>query len=327
MLFNKEISGLSIGNEEITTLMGFNFSDLRFGKLQPYILADERRVKALIGGIYATAQGRYNHGDYSPNLNAENKLDQLVHRIQAAHVFKAYLDFAKNNDLSHGNSGRRIMVGTEEKPAFEWMIEADNRALLRKAYDALDALLFFLEENAAESDFAPWKNSEERKRLRGYLVANVTAFEAVFPIDTSMRFFMLVRPFMADVEKRYILPVMGATRYQALIDKLANGTELQSGDKQLLALASPPVVYYTLEQAMFKLADEEMPETILRTYFPDSSNRKNYDKLKKDQRVVYRSEGDRLMLDLEEHIRMLDSVDNDFQVLPANDPDNKFFQA
>jgi hypothetical protein len=327
MLFNKEIDGEPIGNQEIHRILGFNSASLEFSKLETFIMMDKRRIKSLIGAIYDVAQTRYNHNDYAPELNSDNPLDQLVHHIQACHAFKGYLEFAKNNDLSHGSNGRRIMVGTDEKPAFEWMIEADNRALLRKAYDAMDALLFFLEEKAGIDGFTSWKDSEERKRLRGLIVANVAQFETVFSIDSSLRFFMLIRPFMADIERSTIRAIIGDARFEALITKLKNASALEASEAKIVELAAPVIVYYTLEQAMLKLANDELPETILKSYMTDIQNRREFEKLKSNQKKVFQCEGERLQLDLEAYIRQLDAVENNFSVLPLNDQDNKFFMA
>lgn len=327
MLFNKEINGEPIGDQEIHRILGFNFASLEFSKLETFIMMDKRRIKSLIGAIYDVAQTRYNDNGYAPELNSDNPLDQLVHHIQACHGFKAYLEFAKNNDLSHGSNGRRIMIGTDEKPAFEWMIEADNRALLRKAYDAMDALLFFLEENAGTTGFTSWKDSEERKRLRGLMVSNVQQFESVFSIDSSLRFFMLIRPFMAEIERNTIRTILGESRFDTLITKLKNATTLEANGIKIVELATPVIVYYTLEQAMIKLANDELPETILKSYMTDSANRKEALRLKKDQMVVFRNEAQRLQLDLEAFVRQLDAVENDFSVLPLNDEANKFFMA
>lgn len=228
MLFNKEIDGEKIGNEEVKAHMGFSFSDLSFDSLQPYLLTDMPRIRKIIGSIYQTAQTHYNSNGYSPDLSSAVVLDQLAHRIQAAHMFIAYLAFAKNNDLSHSNTGRKQMVGTEEKIAFEWQIEGDNRSLLRKGYDALDALLYFLELSSTLTGFETWKNSDERKRLRGNFIYTVDQFDDLFPVDKSQRFFMLVRPFMAEIETEHIESVIGTTRFEAISEKIKNDQGLSA---------------------------------------------------------------------------------------------------
>lgn len=327
MIFNKTISAERIGNEELAALLGFSFESLEFDRLQPYILTDEARIRKIIGNaIYDAAQSRYNASGYSPDLTSSDKLDQLVHRIQAAHVFTAYLSFAKNNDLSHGSSGRKVMVGTDEKTPWEWQVENDNRALLRKAYDALDALLYFLEQNAGATGFTAWKDSAERKQLRGRFIQNMEQFDALFPIDKSMRFFMLMRPFMLEVEQDVVASSIGQTRYDAILQKLANAHALSAEEAKIVELASRSLAYFTLEDAMFKLADEEMPETILRTYFPYAADRNKSPELKKSQQVVFRNAGQKHLRVLQQYLATLDNAADPVS-FEINSPDNKFFQV
>lgn len=327
MLFNKEINGERIGDEEIKAHLGFSFSDLEFNSLQPYLLTDLFRIRKIIGGIYQSAQTHYNTSGYSPDLNSAVVLDQLVHKIQAAHVFLAYLEFAKNNDLSHSNSGRKQLIGTDEKTAWEWQIEADNRALLRKGYNALDALLYFLELSATLTGFETWKNSDERKRLRGNFIYTVDQFDDLFPIDKSQRFFMLIRPFMAEIETENIESVIGTSRFETITEKIKNDQALTPEEMKIRTLASRAIAYFTIESAMYKLADEEMPETILRTYLPDAANRKKSNELKRDQRQVYQNEAAKHLRKLQQFILQLDAVESEPVFTEINSPDNKFFQA
>lgn len=327
MLFNKIISGARIGDDELASLLGFSFSSLEFNRLQPYILIDEPRIRKVIGnGIYEAAQTRYNASGYSPDLTSSDNLDQLVHRIQAAHIFTAYLAFAKNNDLSHGSSGRKVMVGTDEKTPWEWQIEKDDRALLRKSYDALDALLFFLEQNASATGFTTWKDGAERKKLKGRFIQDAEQFDSLFPIDKSMRFFMLIRPFMLEMEQEVLAPSIGLTRYYAILQKLSNSEPLSPEESRIVELGSRALAYFTLEDALFKLADDEMPDTILRTYTPDSANRKKGAELKKDQQVVFRNAGHKHLRTLQQYVAQLESAQDPVQ-FEANNPDNKFYQV
>jgi hypothetical protein len=220
------------------------------------------------------------------------------------------------------------MVASDEKLPWEWMIEADNRALLAKGYNALNSLLYFLEENAGVTEFSPWKDSPQRMQLRGQLIYTTGQFDAIYPINGSLRFFMLVQPFMRDIERNIIIPVVGRDRYNALLTKVKNAETLDEADMELLFNIRHPLAYFTLEQALWKLADQEMPETILKTYLPDSANHKKLPELKKDQRIVFRDEADRSLTILQDFIAKLTDAEAPPQnVGPINDKASKHFSA
>lgn len=324
MLFNKN----NTGEDEVKRILGFTFYNNVFDNLVASILQVEERIIQLIGPeIFTRAQTRYEANDFNPELTSTEVNDQLVHKIQFANLFLAYREYARNNDVQHSDKGRVITVSENEKPAFEWMIERDDRALLDKSYAFLDGLLNFLELKA--DTFTEWKNSNARKQFRAQLIYSVDQFEEQYRIGRSMRFFLLVLPQLRKVEKRHIKSVIGETRYTALLTKIKDGGTLDAADKALLEMIAPPLVYYTMVDALCFYAEDEFPSCVIQSYLPDSQNRRKNGDNKTILAKRINEEADSYHRDLQEYIRKLDQQ-ADFvsqPILPENSPDNKFFST
>ncbi len=324
MLFNKN----NQGEIEVKKLLGFVYANLNFKDFVPSLMMAEAAVIRFTGKeIYAAAAARYTATEYSGDLTSDNKFDQLVHKFQLAILTAGYRDFARNNDLQHSEAGRTITVTEESKPAFEWMIERDDRALVQKSFKALDLLLEFLEAEAETEGFSSWKTSTARKSLRGQLIYSATQFDDVYRIGGSLRFFILVTPLMRAVERRKILPVIGETRYNTLRTKIANAEALSEPEAKLLKQIAEPLCFYTVKEALLFHSDDELPESLLQSYLPDKANRKASSDAKLDLAKRIKEEADERLTELQASIRKLNQA-TDFlpaPVLPTNEDKNLFF--
>lgn len=324
MLFNKNNQGI----QEVKRLLGFVYANLNFKDLVPSLLLAEAAVIRFTGKeIFAAAEARYSTGEYSTELTSTNKLDQLVHKFQLAILLTGYREFARNNDLQHSEAGHTITVTDESKPAFEWMIERDDRALVQKSFKALDLLLDFLETEADTEGFSAWKNSNARKNLRGQLLYSAGQFDEVYRIDQSLRFFILVMPLMRTVERRKILPVIGEARYNSLLTKIKNAENITEAEATLLKAIAEPLCFYTVKEALLFHSDDEMPESLLQSYLPDKANRKNSGDSKLELAKRIKEEADERLMELQQFIRKLEQTGEYVAppTLPENSDNNLFF--
>src|SRR5690606_1899346 len=83
----------------------------------------------------------------------------LVKHVQLPIAIMAGFRYMQSNMVSHSDNGRKVKINSDaERMAWGWMIEADDRAQLRKAQVATDRLINYLEQ----SELTEWKESEAR---------------------------------------------------------------------------------------------------------------------------------------------------------------------
>lgn len=133
LLFNKD----EAGQREIKTLLGFLNADIKYKNLESDIKLNTPGLIHFIGeSVYNKIVSYY---------KAQEKPEIVLH-AQLFIILHAYLDFASNGDLIHGNNGRKVQFADNEKTAFEWQIKSDNASLERRSYKALDRLISLLKK-------------------------------------------------------------------------------------------------------------------------------------------------------------------------------------
>jgi hypothetical protein len=272
MLFNKENKGAA----ELKELLGFIYKSQKFENLISYIGFGEREVKNIIGKeVYDLADTHYQSENYKadppdPDNHPEYiVLDELVRVIQLPSALHAYRRYAPSNDVTHSEKGRQIFVSEDEKPAFEWMINKDDKNLLTLAHEAVDLLLDFLnsrllleEDEAGIAD--AWGGSDAYKSLKGLFVSSVVEFEETFFINGSNRVLFALIPTLKEVQRSEIRACFTAEKFEetreAMLDK-----ELTDEHKEIILLIRPAMVYLALSKAVKRLAIEILPNGLFQS--------------------------------------------------------------
>jgi len=263
MLFNKEENG----QEELKALLGFLYSSNNFDNIKTDIELAEEDIQKIIGPeIFSVAQNYYSEpGVLNPLLVS------LVEHIQLPVALYAYFAFAAHTDISHSENGRKVTLDPEsEKMPWEWMVRKDDEAILNKAHKTTDRLLTFLEKNV--EGLRDWQDSDARKMARSCFINTASKFNEFFPIDNSRRFFMAIVPFMKEVEKKHILPVLGLTRYEDMKSSIESG-EFEDPDN-ILSRVQLPIALYTLSIAIRRLSVSIMPNGIFQDYVSERLTQK-----------------------------------------------------
>lgn len=185
MLFNKD----NKGSEELYEITGTFKASTDFAVIENDIDDAISGLRPFLGGVIEAAETLYQDG---------NSDDLLVRLVQRAVATRALAYFAKNTNLSHGETGRKIKLDENEKIPFEWMIDRDDRNLIERHYRALDALLRYLEENNPES----WKDSAAAKSRANLFLKNFSDFEDIYPVNGSVYTFYKLIPLISEAEAR-----------------------------------------------------------------------------------------------------------------------------
>jgi len=289
MIFNKTANGA----DEAKELLGFIYKSNNFDNLITYISIAERDIKRVIGPeVFSLADLHYHSDNYKalPEENTEPDpqlvlLDELVRLIQLPVMLHAYRRYAPLNDLSHSESGRQITVTNELKPAFEWMLERDNKSLLDIANETTDMLIEWLDsqvpipyvptfedptgEATANIIQDTWRGSVTFSATKDLFINSAIEFDSVFPINASRRLFLVLVPFIREVEIRHIRPAIKSDRYNAIREMIKDGDLSASGneeEKEIHELSKVPIALLTISVALKRLSVELLPDSVVQSF-------------------------------------------------------------
>lgn len=267
MIFNKSDNGA----EELKKLLGFLYASNNFDNIATDVMLAQEDLAADISQAVMDKAETHYQSEHFGTGGEYLLLDKLVEHIQLPVAYYAYANFAAHTDVSHGDDGRKVVIDSDnQKMAWEWMIDRDDEAVINKAHKTTDRLIAFLEKNAEA--ITEWKNSDARKIANGLMIQNAKIFNEIFPIDNSRRFFIKILPFIREAERRHIVPVLGQTRYNDMLDALKAGT--YTDDDNVLMLVRVPLAYYSLSTAVKRLSVKILPNGIFQDYINDRLSRK-----------------------------------------------------
>lgn len=301
------------GQIELTNALGFLDSDFDFNRMLTDIklvtpelieFVSEETYKKLIE-IYKdlpelTSNDGENYGINIDSLEEEQKLNlQTIQLVQVYLAINAYYNFAANNDLMHTTSGRKMNKADDETTPWDWQIAADNAALMKKAYKALDQLIISLDK----SELKEWMNSEAYKTSKSLFVYKTSIFNKRYPINNSEQLYYRLVPFMQDFELVEICSRLGEDLYTRLKESITPAedfTELSTDEKALLILVEYAIVHLTLAKA-YKVFPIEM--------FPDKINYRENTKMKSQARAevmtYLQEEAQAFLLKIEKEVEKL----------------------
>lgn len=342
MLFNK----LNNGAEELQQRTGSYFANNDYDRIATDVMLAEEDMAKLVGAdVMLRAAAHYNSNAFekdSPTAD-EAKNDKLVRLLQIPIAYNATFAYYQSNLVSHKDTGRKVSVDNEnEKMAWEWMLDRDDEAQIRKANKTTDMLISWLELQ----QIAEWMNSDNRRAIRSLFVNTELIFQDAYPIDASPRFFYTVLPFNREVQTITIRKALG-DKYQELLDYYislvasAEGSGSAGGGippapeaallEQLLPLVQKTIPLLTMAMAVKRLSLQVLPEGVVQQYKSDRGARSASAPALKD---IIEWHVKKLKDDANDHLNdikiILQSADplaNTYRLVPENVETNKFFRT
>jgi hypothetical protein len=260
-------------------LRGFVDADFSFENIISDLISASTEVQDLIG------EDSYLHiatiSDDDPLQDFEDNNYMILRTARLAIAVYAYRLYAPHNDLSHTNDGRKMRSEEGEKSAFQWMIDADDKALDKKYYRTLEYLLRLLdeskpedysslsEEEKKETLFYKWTNSEAYNQVKKLFISTVKEFDNFYPINSRL---LMIRfaPGMSECERREILPRVGKTLFDLMKEVYKKKSEALIPNKEsLLNLIQEAIASYALAWAIPRFNVNFFPEGILQFYGSD----------------------------------------------------------
>jgi hypothetical protein len=256
-------------NTEIKDLTGFIDADFDYDNIKPSIIDASKEMIKLVGKeIYNKAYELYNIA--SPT----DEQEEFVALMQRSIILNAYLMYAKTNDLSHSNNGRRMRNDDREKVAFEWQLDRDDDNQEKNFYRSLDYLIDFLEsleiytgtdtDLLAMSEIATiWINSEAKKKEKAIFLNSVDQFAIYYPIESRFVFLKL-KGIIKQCEDLEILPRLGNDKFNALKQHVLNNTTpTETKDRNLLDEIAHACAAYALSRALMQFSINLFPQGVL----------------------------------------------------------------
>jgi hypothetical protein len=282
LIFN--IENEEISSDELKELLGYLDADISFKNLLPDIITSTKEVKKLIGNEV------YNHlsNTYSTNLEEgvftndfEDIESNLVRSTRYSIAVKAYSLFAPSNDLSHSTDGRRMRNSDNEKMAFQWMIDADNKEQEKRFYRSLDDLIELLDEskpddyaNLSEDEkentlYYKWISSSNYKAQKSLFLNSLEAFNQHYIIESRLLFTKLASG-IEECERREIFPRLGKEKFLELKEIQSSTTDTK--EIELIYQIKKACAFYALAWAIPKMSITLFPEGVLQFQISDRQN-------------------------------------------------------
>jgi len=339
MLFNKYNNGAV----ELRDRTGSYYANNKFDRVATDVMLAESEIVKLVGqAVYDRALVHYRSDDYQvENPDADKALnDQLVLLLQIPIAYRATFSYYQSNLVSHEDAGRKVKLDPEnEKMPWEWMLDRDDEAQLRKSNQTTDMLLNWLEEK----NLPEWANSSNRKAARRLFVHNEAIFQDAYPIDASPRFYYTVLPWNREVQERTIRKALG-TRYAELLayhlgemdgsGSAGSGIPSADGDldmEELLDLVQKAIPLLVMVKAVKRLSLQVLPDGVVQQFKSNLQSRAastgatqeviswHTKRLEEDAREV--------LDDVRLWLQQAEPESGIYPLLPENKESNKFFRT
>lgn len=206
--------------------------------IEPYKKPAEEEVIRLLGkDQFEELDDYYNFSD-----EAIEELDALLPYVQRPVVNFAYYKGLSMLNVSIGENGIAVVSNSNLTPASKQRTDDLKADLENAAYDALESLLEFLEENI--DDYPLWEASDAYAYQYEYLITSARRFDELLRINRSRLTFLNWRPTMADVEILQIHPLVSKEFCEELKEELKDGT-VSEANQVVLPLLQKALAYLT----------------------------------------------------------------------------------
>ena len=300
-----------------------------FEMLIPDIENAEYELRKIIGdAVFDNAEILYNA--------AEEQDSVLVLRVQVAVANMAFRDYTITNDLAHSKTGRKAVVDAKnEKQAWEFFIDKDNEGLNYRIQKALNRLIDYLNKSALPE----WVSSNGFLMRNKVLLSSLDLFERYYPIDSSLSLFNMLIPFQAEQQRIHILPVMGKTLFDQMIETLTasgSGGEDETDIAGLVDFAGPALALWTMAIGIKRLSVKLLPEGLVQQFKSSVQSRNASMPVKASEKdfvvSMLLNDAKNATLLLEAEIRRMNTpegtdITSVSYTADRNSADNKYFSA
>ena len=314
MIFNRNHNGA----EELRDLTGNYYANNEFNKIKSDIKVATYHLCKIVGdAVYARALQAYTNQEASGTDEGQiADVAKFVELVQRPIAIMATLQMYRKNDVSHEDSGRKVVVtsdGTDKIP-WEWQLDRDDAIHMEEYYQAVEQLIDYLNKTQLKE----WMESEPKRLADTLLIRSGREFDKYFPIQSSERMYMLLVGFIREVQIRHIRPAYGADKWDALLK------ERSTPESEVRFAACKATALLSMSLALLRMPLQLIPGGVVRNYMSENGMRESLPASVDDVNRL----ASWLQQDATDWIvQMKDLRDGnvgDISLLPENDRRNKF---
>ncbi len=321
MIFNKD----NKGNEELRRLTGSYYANNDFAKIeQDIVLAEEELIKIIGRNVFKRAEDHYKNPDQNLTTEEKELEDDLLERVQLPIAIYATFMMYRKNDVSHEGSGRKVKIdpGNEKLP-WQWQLERDDEIQMENYYRAVDRLIDWMDEK----EITEWMNTPTRKAIKKQLIRSAEEFDSYYPIDRSSRFFVMISPFVRDVERKYIRPALGAELYGKYTGQITD-PPLTPEEEELKEWIYPAIPLLAMSIALRRMPLAVIPFGVIRNFKAEQQTMNASDPATMEEIFAFsrdlEQQGKEAIADFKNERNGKDIL---FPLLPNNHPRNKYMKV
>lgn len=241
---------------------------------------------------------------------------ELLKKVQRPIAILATLRLYRKNDLSHEDDGRKFKVSTDgtDKLPWEWQLDRDDAMHLEEYYRAVDALIRYLNK----TNLKEWTESATYVETQKLIIRSGRELNRYFPTEGSERLYLMLVPFIREVQMRTVSRAYGE-KWPELLQEKGDETEAHYA-------ASMAVALLAMSAALRRLPLRVFPMGVVRGYLAENGmNGSQVPSLDDVARIAAWMAGDGEHW-LDEMKRARDGFAPDYPLLPENDRRNKYMR-
>ena len=314
MIFNRNHNGA----EELRDLTGNYYANNEFNKIKSDIKVATYHLCKIVGdAVYARALQAYTNQEASGTDEGQiADVAKFVELVQRPIAIMATLQMYRKNDVSHEDSGRKVVVASDgtDKIPWEWQLDRDDAIHMEEYYQAVEQLIDYLNKTQLKE----WMESEPKRLADTLLIRSGREFDKYFPIQSSERMYLLLVGFIREVQIRHIRPAYGADKWDALLK------ERSTPESEVRFAACKATALLSMSLALLRMPLQLIPGGVVRNYMSENGMRESLPASVDDVNRL----ASWLQQDATDWIvQMKDLRDGnvgDISLLPENDRRNKF---
>lgn len=314
MIFNRNHNGA----EELRDLTGNYYANNEFNKIKSDIKVATYHLCKIVGdAVYARALQAYTNQEASGTDKGQiADVAKFVELVQRPIAIMATLQMYRKNDVSHEDSGRKVVVASDgtDKIPWEWQLDRDDAIHMEEYYQAVEQLIDYLNKTQLKE----WMESEPKRLADTLLIRSGREFDKYFPIQSSERMYLLLVGFIREVQIRHIRPAYGADKWDALLK------ERSTPESEVRFAACKATALLSMSLALLRMPLQLIPGGVVRNYMSENGMRESLPASVDDVNRL----ASWLQQDATDWIvQMKDLRDGhvgDISLLPENDRRNKF---
>jgi hypothetical protein len=238
-------------------------------------VAERQQLRPVLGPALYNELSALSDEDMQAALDDKTDVSGgLLRLVHEALANLGLLEYLPLNQLQINDAGVYVISGGSRP--FQWQINELKASLRNKGYNALEAVLAYLEEHVDE--FPAWASSVAAVEARVLLIPSATEFTRHYDINGSRLTYQAFLPLIRKVERFQLEAVIGAEYLRELKAQLVAGTLTADNRDVLDDYLRPALAHLVVAKAVGEVGLSFNGATIeLNIFRPDNANEREAD--------------------------------------------------